>query len=442
MADSVYEVEKEEPAAPAAEESESSSSKPSGITDFKTFIATTMFKDMMTQAYTKGSGWTQSLFEYLVSFMSKFYHSVVCIPTLRSGYSILVKPETLFIDPPTCNVIYPNMVLNASFQRNPKAEPTRVLQLTDPVSNLMFPGSRPSSIYSIATIALMDYDGEKEVVKKISNIASGEKLKNPLNVITEFEKDNGVRLRNTKHGEDLYLFMASKREGKKAMKLKLEEAAQMLFKLAEYNLIRERYKSRPGTVNMYFNPYIVPGFPMVQLTGSHESNLNVYGYVETVSHHLADRSWTTSVSYNYTHIDSEAKPGVFPIVEQEYVETLAKTYTDTLGDEIHPVEQGDGIKSLRAIYNESNGTLTESIQKVWRPLPTMKEYFAKMGQSYEMQIHTNLPYAYFGEPDTSPATKKELRQSDQFFNPKLQGVIKQYTEKILEGKAFSLTDVT
>lgn len=440
MAISPYDAT-ETPATPPTE-TPASTDTGGGITDFKSFIATTMFRDMMTQAYTKGSGWTQTLFEYLTGFMGKFYHNIVSIPTLRSSYTIVVKPETLFIDPPSCNIIYPNMVINSSFQRNPKSEPTRILQLTDPVSNLIFPGSKQAGIYSIATIALMDYDGNNEVVKKISNIASGDQLKNPLNIITEFEKDNGVRLRSTKHGEDLYLYMSSKKDGKKTMKLKLEEAANMLFKLAEYNLVRERYRTRPGSVTTYFNPYVVPGFPMVQLTSAHDSGLNVHGYVETVTHNLSDRLWTTSISYNYTHIDSELKPGVFPIIEQEYVSNLAKTYTETLGEEVKPINQTDGLGTCRAVYKASNGTLTESIQKVWRPLPTISEYFSAIGQSYSLKTHPNLPYCYFGEPDTSNATKRELRASDDFFNPKLQGIIKLYTEKILSGKAFSIPDVT
>ena len=430
--------------AKAAEES-AASSAPTGITDFKTFIASTMFRDMMMQAYSKGSGLTQSMFEYLVGFMGKFYHSIVCIPTLHGTYSIIVKPETLFIDPPSCNIIYPNMVLNSSFQRNPKAEPTRVLQLTDPMSNLVFPDSSPASVYSIATIALMDYDENgNETVKKISNIASGDQLKTPLNVITEFEKDNGVRIRSTKHGEDLYLFMASKREGKKAMKMKLEDAAGMLFNLAAYNLVRERYKSRPGNASLYFNPYIVPGFPMLQITSEHESSLNVHGYVTHVTHTLSERDWSTHVSYNYTHTDTESKPGVFPIVEQDYVDNLANTYVEALGPEVAPISQGDGVKQCREEYAATTGTLTESLDKAWRSLPSMREYWAKMGEDYTLTEHDTLPYSYFGEPEdiTEMPTKSELRRSESFFNPKLQGVIKGYTERILKGQAFSIKDVT
>ena len=94
-----------------------------------------------------------------------------------------------------------------------------------------------------------------------------------------------------------------------------------LGRLAKYELARQRYAVRTGSVNMYFNPYVVPGFPMASIETT-SNGLNIYGYVTSVVHDLSERSWATTINFNCAHDDLEELPGAFPIIEAQYTESL------------------------------------------------------------------------------------------------------------------------
>ncbi len=77
------------------------------------------------------------------------------------------------------------------------------------------------------------------------------------------------------------------------------ESMQRTYQLyARYEFFRKKYASRNGGVQMIFNPYIVPGYPMV-VWDDDETQFSTFGYAFSVSHTLSPGQATTSVSYTF-----------------------------------------------------------------------------------------------------------------------------------------------
>lgn len=78
---------------------------------------------------------------------------------------------------------------------------------------------------------------------------------------------------------------------------------------ARYEYYRQRSSCRGGVVNTIFNPYIVPGFPLVvfddMTTGNH-----VFGYVTSVRHTLAQDQLSTTVTFSNAQTIDEYLRGI------------------------------------------------------------------------------------------------------------------------------------
>lgn len=205
----------------------------------------------------------------------------------------------------------------------------------------------------------------------------------PVLNLTAFEERNGIRVSNVNKGADIYLFLKSKQNQQSendenyVMSIgsgvdKLNGIGQTIAALARYELARQRYVTRSGSLECYFNPYIVPGFPMASIETT-ENGLNIYGYVTNVAHNLTDRSWTTSVTFNCGHSDTEQSPGAYPIVESEYADKLAETYKDMLGESVTPVTNND-IPGLMDSYGTDKTYVTQSLRKIWRETTSFDDY--------------------------------------------------------------------
>jgi hypothetical protein len=204
--------------------------------------------------------------------------------------------------------------------------------------------------------------------------------------------------------------------------------AQTLFELATYNLLRARYESRGGSASLYFNPYIVPGFPMVSIEGSSASSLNVYAYVTDVTHQITERLWTTQVGFTATHIGTEPRPPAFPIVEQDYVKYIDDTYTRMLGSGVTRVVGTTAVNNLRNDYIASDGSVTSMLKKVWRPLTTMDEHLKDVCDGATVVQERGYKWLKNGTNST-------------FFDADTQAKIKGYTQDIMDGVALYNTDV-
>ena len=416
-----------------------SNSDPIGILRFANFVGSLAFKEALTSKFE--SSVELSLHDFLTQFMSKFYHNLYYVPTLANNECIIVKPETLFIDIPSCNFIYPSFRTAGSFNMAPKYEPTRILLISDPVSKLYGPNGANGDMYNLLTLAFVEYDDPKTknklVVKGISNIDGGmTDPSKPVGLLSAYENDLGIRILRTSKGADLYLFLLSE-EGQvtnsktkqKGMVIRADrnktQIGEVLYKLAQYDLLRARYDMRQGQYDMYFNPYILPGFPICNLETAFESNLNVTAYCQNVAHNITDEGWTTTITTTATHTPPDPKPNHFPIVEEEWVGWISQTMDQLCGPSVTMHSYDDAVSDARTTYCEGKQTATEGYKAVWRPLTTMAEHLSTVCDGA-----------------TPSVTSKGLLQfTGSFFDSTIQSLMLGYSSDVMTGRAFSEADV-
>lgn len=408
------------------------------IMTFAEFLATLAFAVHMDSAFVV-NGLT-TLHDYIAKNLQRFYHQMYYIPNLQNNMCIVVKPETLFIQAPSCNVIYPNMKNAISFNRNFVNEPTRIIQVTDPVYGI--PGDHQMGNSCLVTMQFIDqekYPNETrygmplyktKVVTHKDFKSLTEKKANPMAAITSYEKENGIRGYRSTCGEDLYLYLVKGGKSNEHFVVNdkdLPNAQAALVMLAHYELHRKRYVGRTGSAMTYFDPYLVPGFPFMSVESSSEG-CNIYGYITDIAHNLTDRQWTTTVNFNCAHYDNENSPIAFPIVEAEYAQGIADTYKNMLGDTVKPVSNTDVPRMIDDYFSTRKQYLSTSFRKVWRPLTDFEDYIGKiLGGGKVIQMKN---YCFI---DTG---------SDGFFRPELQNRIKQYSESIMNKQmAMSNSDI-
>lgn len=387
---------------------------------------------------------TVTVHEYIANNLVRFYHQIYYIPTLRKNYAIVVKPETLFTRAPSCNVVYPNIKNSLSYNRNIRMEPTRIMQYTDPLNGIGKMAAVPTQLVTILNIEespVMNTVNNKNFpatrygmpvyhsfVQSLGNHNDVNlKTQSPMTSISNYEKRNGIYGLKTQKGADFYTYLATRATGNNGKNEALytfnqtntdqETVGQSLGKLARYDLIATRYKTRTGSMSTYFNPYIVPGFPFVSLE-SNINGLNVFGYITDVAHNITDREWSTTVNFNCAHGDVEYTPVAFPIVEHEWTSKLSTQYKDMLGDTVKEVTNAD-IPVMVNDYNTDKQYASTSLRKIWRELTSLEEYLTDIADGATVQEEKN--YMWLKNSSAS-----------EFFDVELQNRIKEYSAEILQ----------
>ena len=424
----------------------SSTIESGGIISFAAFAQSLAFKQQLQQGFQRGGELT--LHEFIVQFMTKFYHQLYYIPNLRNNYTIVVKPETLFVNAPSCNLIFPVIKSQISYTRSFKQEPTRLIQISDPVAALQG-AANPTPTQLLCMMFTEQEDSGttrnglpmyKQYVMSLGEHSNLTDKVHPMTNLTEYEKANGIRCSTSNKGADLYLFLksdlAASAQGADDEQYVISLASDTsdmsgvgntLAKLARYELLRQRYVTRTGSIEMYFNPYIVPGFPFVSIETT-ENGLNIYGYVTSVVHSFTDRSWSTTVNFNCAHMDYEQTPEAYPIIESEYASKLPDTYKDMLGDNIVPITN-DTVPELINTYGNDKVYLSTAYKKIWRETPSLEDYLTNVADGATLVEDNN--FWWIQNPSGSA-----------FFNTTLQERIKTYTNDIINNKlAMSVDDV-
>lgn len=424
----------------------SSTIESGGIISFAAFAQSLAFKQQLQQGFQRGGELT--LHEFIVQFMTKFYHQLYYIPNLRNNYTIVVKPETLFVNAPSCNLIFPVIKSQISYTRSFKQEPTRLIQISDPVAALQG-AANPTPTQLLCMMFTEQEDSGttrnglpmyKQYVMSLGEHSNLTDKVHPMTNLTEYEKANGIRCSTSNKGADLYLFLksdlAASAQGADDEQYVISLASDTsdmsgvgntLAKLARYELLRQRYVTRTGSIEMYFNPYIVPGFPFVSIETT-ENGLNIYGYVTSVVHSFTDRSWSTTVNFNCAHMDYEQTPEAYPIIESEYASKLPDTYKDMLGDNIVPITN-DTVPELINTYGNDKVYLSTAYKKIWRETPSLEDYLTNVAGGATLVEDNN--FWWIQNPSGST-----------FFNTTLQERIKTYTNDIINNKlAMSVDDV-
>lgn len=424
----------------------SSTIESGGIISFAAFAQSLAFKQQLQQGFQRGGELT--LHEFIVQFMTKFYHQLYYIPNLRNNYTIVVKPETLFVNAPSCNLIFPVIKSQISYTRSFKQEPTRLIQISDPVAALQG-AANPTPTQLLCMMFTEQEDSGttrnglpmyKQYVMSLGEHSNLTDKVHPMTNLTEYEKANGIRCSTSNKGADLYLFLksdlaasAQSADDEQYVISLASDTSDMsgvgntLAKLARYELLRQRYVTRTGSIEMYFNPYIVPGFPFVSIETT-ENGLNIYGYVTSVVHSFTDRSWSTTVNFNCAHMDYEQTPEAYPIIESEYASKLPDTYKDMLGDNIVPITN-DTVPELINTYGNDKVYLSTAYKKIWRETPSLEDYLTNVADGATLVEDNN--FWWIQTPSGST-----------FFNTTLQERIKTYTNDIINNKlAMSVDDV-
>ena len=424
----------------------SSTIESGGIISFAAFAQSLAFKQQLQQGFQRGGELT--LHEFIVQFMTKFYHQLYYIPNLRNNYTIVVKPETLFVNAPSCNLIFPVIKSQISYTRSFKQEPTRLIQISDPVAALQG-AANPTPTQLLCMMFTEQEDSGttrnglpmyKQYVMSLGEHSNLTDKVHPMTNLTEYEKANGIRCSTSNKGADLYLFLksdlaasAQSADDEQYVISLASDTSDMsgvgntLAKLARYELLRQRYVTRTGSIEMYFNPYIVPGFPFVSIETT-ENGLNIYGYVTSVVHSFTDRSWSTTVNFNCAHMDYEQTPEAYPIIESEYASKLPDTYKDMLGDNIVPITNNT-VPELINTYGNDKVYLSTAYKKIWRETPSLEDYLTNVADGATLVEDNN--FWWIQNPSGST-----------FFNTTLQERIKTYTNDIINNKlAMSVDDV-
>lgn len=220
----------------------------------------------------------------------------------RALASRCVKPQCTFALPPVCNIVFPSMIKQYTFNENYITQPTRLYLGEEFISKVLQPQSADMS----ALMKKMITTGYPEPVRKRLELLATDPTKNNKNMLLwpeEFYKGPV----STQLNAPPWMYMleqqykGSDNDSKTPEEVDIEkqleaivgteEAAVMgsLFdKYAEYEFFRARYSERQGAVSMAFNPYVVPGFPMM-VFDQKGVGVSTLGYVNSL-----DVSWTAT----------------------------------------------------------------------------------------------------------------------------------------------------
>lgn len=222
-----------------------------------------------------------------------------------------IKPQFLFGLPPACNVIFPSMGAQFSYQENYITQPTRLYFQDDTLANLVpMQGKGQENLKTyLMTVLARAYPPEADFKfqEAVKGKQSNETGKNLLIYPEEFFK-GPVTARYPAPPWLMYLASyyqsKSKDSGKSSSKSATPEEGdtltdQDLYRLyAEYEYYRHRYSKRGGAITCAFHPYLVPGFP-VMMFDDFNSQLHVIGYLLNVSQSFAGRQIQTTGNYTY-----------------------------------------------------------------------------------------------------------------------------------------------
>ena len=218
-------------------------------------------------------------------------------------------------------------------------------------------------------------------------------------------------------------------------------AGETLARLSRYELARARFTSRTGTCQLYFNPYLVPGFPFVSIEPTTEnSGLTIFGYITDITHSFTSSGWQTQFSFNCGRTENEATPASFPIVESEYTKDIADTYRDMLGDHIKSVTP-DSIDSITAAYCTESKTVGQALAHVWREITPIQDHLDEICDgAYIVDVpitKNDKTYHYWKFKNG----EKDRATDPWFFDPTVQAGLEKYVQAIKDGYAFSNDDV-
>jgi hypothetical protein len=222
-----------------------------------------------------------------------------------------VKPQCLFSLAPVCNVIFPSMVHQLSYQENYATQPTRLYVEDNELAGVAGGTDKPESLLVNAVTVgyppAIDKRLQARIVKdpfltgKNILLYPEEFFKGPVTSVAAappwlfyFQ----AQIQNEPLGPEGLGAPDSKTVSPPKGELSLTE--KDLYRLyAQHEYFRQRYEKRGGVIEISgFDPYPVPGFPLVAFD-DFQSRLHLVGYLMAVTHAISAGSAATSLSFSY-----------------------------------------------------------------------------------------------------------------------------------------------
>ena len=193
-------------------------------------------------------------------------------PEASLNYTI-IKPDTWFTSPPSCNVVFPHQYASMSFQRNYLQEPTRLFLRTQ----LLFAGSTDEYITE------RFYSPDFETFNQ------------------QLYKEGGylTRLAQTSLPHENFVGLNPMMTWQPDLGSYVQGGARRAYlaRLSDYLFWKSRFGTRGVNVSGPFNPNLVPGYPGVVINNvakNGQLTRHYVGTISTVSHSInqAQGGWT------------------------------------------------------------------------------------------------------------------------------------------------------
>lgn len=281
------------------------------------------------------------------------------VPTATSGYTsgkvnpveplrlvnYFVKPQMFFGIAPTCNVMFPSMISNYSYSESYIAQPTRTY-----VNDQFISGVLAQNVFTAAALtfgypeevdavlaaktgkAQAAADAAAKAAGRPAGVAAGTRRvslsgKNMLVFPEEFFKGPVVHrmpvpawFTYLKNKEPTTATTASTQPSPADVE-ESRSLHQLMSSYVAYEHFRARYEKRGGSVNMAWNPYVVPGFPCV-IFDQKSSAFHTVGYLTNVQQTLTQQGMETAVNYSM----ARTIPEMLDLLKSELLKNPGKIY--------------------------------------------------------------------------------------------------------------------
>jgi hypothetical protein len=224
-----------------------------------------------------------------------------------------VKPQMFFGLPPVCNVIFPSMTPDIQYSENFATQPTRLYFEDSALPDLTGKEAKPQTKEFFIKALARAYPpaADNRYQAKVLGKTPNETGKNVLIWPEEFFK-GPVTARYP--APPWLMYFASQNQGAGIPAGKGTAAPttksvsptegssnsdQDLYVLyAQYEYFKQCYSQRGGAVTCAFQPYLVPGFPMM-VFDDFQAKMHIIGYLMNVTQQFTSQSVVTSANFSY-----------------------------------------------------------------------------------------------------------------------------------------------
>lgn len=384
-----------------------------------TAVQNTQILPMLSEQVGQGVGFSGSAWDLLKEVFSYMYEEVDIIPappavtTKASGdivshsrqdgaglerriASHVVKPQCVFSIPPVCNIVFPSMIRQYTFQENYITQPTRIY-LGDDFLNRVVGNNSAGMSEMVKRLMVTGYPVQVRARLTALNQTANANNKNFLIYPEELFKGPVTSHFNAPP----WMYMLEQQEkasnpnaGKPAVTAEEKEVAainaaveasktsvlgSIFDKYAEYEYYRARYAERGGGLSLAFNPFIVPGFP-VAIFDQKYSGFNTMGYVNSVDHNWSAGGGSPSMDTEVGLTFLRTMPEFMSILADP---TSASASGKVVAD-IAPTEVIPSVAAIMQIIGPANDFYSKLFfrnQKMskpaifnWKSMVTMRRY--------------------------------------------------------------------